>query len=151
MRILTFILILASSSIYAQNDYKIMMEGNKELNVQKVIIKDSTTYVVDINYRTYIIDRNKIKFVSPQITMMPISKLNTAGSLLHSGAGSLLFGMGVGALGTGASLLLPQFISGSEKVAGYIGIGANLLSIGFAIDGLSKIRKAGKVLDAKKY
>lgn len=154
MRILLLCLFVLPLFVFAQTEaekYHIILNDNRDLTIDKVLRKDKAKYVVLIDKQYYMINYDNIKSVSPWLEGLPKKKELTAGGLLSSGASSVMGGMTIGILGTAAAFILPRFLSSSSNVPTYIGLGAGVVSLGFTIDGFSKMYKAGKFMDAKVY
>jgi hypothetical protein len=148
--ILLLLLAICAAGMAQDTGVHIMLKDKRYLNVQKVVVKDSNSYVIMVGNEYLQLNASDIDFKSQAITDMPYTRLNTPGELLVSSAKNIKLGICLGLL---APLIATSVSYASPKLTPYalsLGGAISVFSLGMVIGGTNKIGKAGKIMSAKK-
>lgn len=151
----SFLLLTICWTSFAQKynaEYKITLKDGRVIPVYQNVWKDAEKYIVEgdsLNY--WSVPRKEILVTSQWLMEQPNRPVMTTGKLLQQGGNNLIAASLIGVLGTTTALLLPTIAPSTAKYSGYIGVGTGIISLTLSLNGYSKISKAGKFLQAKKY
>lgn len=126
-----------------------MVKGQGTVEADEIVVKDSSGYVIGYKKQYYKIPKENIQFEDPALNEKATHKYRSGGMYVSNGANMMLTGIGVATLGSIGAFVATQNLKISPAIP-YI-LGATYIVSGvMALDGLSKIKKGGKILDAER-